>query len=179
MSPSRSQPKTIPSEPIHDERGDRILAVGLYNRVGPLVGLPLALAGIAMSLFFIITRKDSISQTLPLIDLLILATSLYALYYCLRELLLLRKRALTLTTTRLYGHDGRSVFDYPLNDIRSVTEETKKSQMSGVQTFIVVKATQGRSVRLEQLKDLAILQRAIREAREQARQNLPPAAPQA
>lgn len=170
MSQSRTKAQTIPSEPSNDERGDRILAVGQYNRLGPIIGIPLSLIGIGTSAYFLISRRDTISQTLPLIDLMILATSIFAIFYCVRELLLFRHRAVTLTTARLFGHDGRKAFDYPLNDIRSVTEETTKSQLAGTQVSILVKATGERSVRLEQLKDLKVLQQAIREAREMARQ---------
>jgi len=170
MSQSRPKPTTIPQEPIKDERGDRILAVGQYNRLGPIIGLPMSIVGMSMSVFFLMTRRDTLSQTMPLLDIIILVTSIYTFYYCARELLLFRHRRLVLTTTRLYGHDGRQPFDFPLNDIRSVTEETKKSQLTGVQTSIVIKATRERSVRLEQLKDLTTLQQVIRRAREQARE---------
>lgn len=172
MSQPRQKPTTIPREPITDERGDRILAVGQYNRLGPIIGLPLSIFGLISSIYFLTSRRDTISQTMPLLDIIIFITSAYTLYYCSRELLYFRHRFLKLTTTRLYGHDGRKPFDFPLNDIRSVTEETKKSQFTGSNTSIVVKATRERSVRLEQLKDLTVLQQAIRQARERARDQI-------
>lgn len=170
MSPSARKSKTIPAERNNDERGDRILAIGQYNLIGLIIGLPLSIVGIGASVYFLTTRSDTISQSFPMIDLMILATSIFALFYCSRELLLLRKRSLILTTTRLYGNDGRNDFDFDLNDIRSVTEESTKSMLAGEQTLLVVKATQNRSVRLNQLKDLKLLQQAIREAREKARE---------
>jgi hypothetical protein len=170
MNSAARKSLTIPSERINDERGDRILAIGQYNRLGLIIGLPLSLIGIVASIFFLITRGDTISQSMPFIDIIILATSSFAFYYCARELLLMRKRILILTTTRLYGHDGHNPFDFELNDIRSVSEEMTKSQIAGEQTHIIVKATGNRSVKLSQLKDIKLLQQAIREAREAARE---------
>lgn len=175
MSTSVKKKGTIPSEPSFDQNGERIIAVGQYNRLTPWVGLPLGLIGIGGSTYFLITRSDSLSQTMPILDVIILASSAYAIYYSIRELLLFRYRSVTLTATRLYGHDGRKAFDFPINDIRSVTEETTKSFLAGSQTQVVIKAKGEQLVKLEQLKEMKVLQQAIRETREKARQS-PPAA---
>ena len=174
MTGNVKKPATIPSEPTFDPQGERIIAIGQYYRTAPWIGLPLGLIGIGMSIWFLSTRRDTISQSMPFLDLIILASSVYAIYYSVRELLLFRYRSVTLTASRLYGHDGRQAFDFPLNDIRSVSEEITKSIFAGTQVRLVVKAKGERLVRLEQLKEMPVLQQAIREAREKARQ-LPPA----
>lgn len=173
MSERKQKQNTIPAEPKFDQNGDRILAIGQYHRIAPWVGLPLGLIGLLSSIYFLITKSDNISQSMPILDVIILASSTYAIYYSIREILLFRYRTVTLTENRLFGHDGKNAFDFPLNDIRSVSEETVKSFFAGTQIFLVIKATPERMVRLEQLKDLKLLQQAIREAREKARQ-LPP-----
>jgi hypothetical protein len=173
VSDRKPKQMTILTEIRNDPNGERILAIGQYNRIGPWVGLPMGLIGLFSSIYFLRTKSDSISQTMPFLDIIILVSSIYAIYYSIRELMLFRHRAVTLTENRLYGHDGRQAFDLPLNEIRSVSEETTKSFFAGTQTFIVIKATKERLFRLEQLKDLKLLQQAIREAREKARHTVP------
>jgi len=170
MNKPEKKQGTIPAEPIFDEQGEKIIAIGQYHRLAPWIGLPLGLIAAGSSAFFLLTRRDTVSQTMPFLDVLILVTGTYAVYYCIRELLLFRYRSVTLTASRLYGHDGRQPFDFPLNDIRSVTEETTKSMFTGTQTQLVIKAKGERLVKLEQLKELNILKTVIREAREKARQ---------
>lgn len=163
---------TIPPEPVFDSKGERIMAIGQYHRKTPWVGLFLGLIVMGSSIYFLITKRDVISQSLPWMDIVLLIGSIYTIYYSIRELMLFRFRSVTLTASRLYGHDGRAAFDMPLNDIRSVTEETTKSFFAGTQIFIVVKAKGDQSVKLEQLKEMKILEQAIQDAREKARQIL-------
>lgn len=152
--------------------GERVLTTGEYHRMAAWVSLPIGIIGLVMALWFIISGTDTISQTMPFLDILMLVTSAYAIFFAIRELFLFRRRCLTLTAERVFGHDGRQPFDVPLLDIRSVTEETTRSLFVGSQTELVIQDRSGKTVRISQLKNRESLQITIRKARDQARETI-------
>lgn len=151
---------------------ERVLTTGEYHRMAAWVSLPIGVIGMVMALWFMISGTDTISQTMPFLDILMLVTSAYAIFFAIRELFLFRRRFLTLTVKRVFGHDGKQPFDMLLLDIRSVTEETTRSLFLGSQTELVIQGRNGNTVRLSQLKNRESLQLTIRQARDQARETV-------
>ena len=83
--PDRKQAATDPNaEKLHP--GERVLTIGEYHRMAAWVSLPIGIIGIIMALWFMIKGTDTITQTMPFLDILMLVTSAYAIYFALREL---------------------------------------------------------------------------------------------
>ncbi len=170
MSGKPTNPATDYKETSAENTGDRLLASGQFQRVAAWTSLSVGAIGISMAVWFLVKRQDLVSKNVPFFDILMLVTSAYAIFFGVRELVFYKKRALTLTASRVYGHDGRRPFDIPLLEVRSVSEETTRSFFLGAQTELVILHSSGRAVRMAQLKNRENLHLAIRQARDRARE---------
>ncbi len=142
-----------------DETGDTILIEGVFNKKVFYLGVVLAILCIVVSLISLTSGKENMFAGL---DYLILASAAYALYMSVKEIILNRKRKLSVTENRVFGNTGRDSFDILVSDIVSVEQQTRKDFINGRIQYLYIKTNTNTEINIEQLKNLEKVTQVIK-----------------
>lgn len=142
-----------------DETGDTILIEGVFNKKVFYLGVVLAILCIVVSLISLTSGKENMFAGL---DYLILASAAYALYMSVKEIILNRKRKLSVTENRVFGNTGRDSFDILVSDIVSVEQQTRKDFINGRIQYLYIKTNTNSEINIEQLKNLEKVTQVIK-----------------
>lgn len=145
-----------------DEKGDTILIEGEFNKTIFIIGVVLSAFCIITSLISLTRRNETIIASF---DYIILISSAYFLALSIKEILLNRKRRISVTKNRIFGNTGSKSFDLLYSDIVSVEQKSKKNVLYGNIQYLYIKTNKNTELSLEQLRNLGKVLQVIKSKR--------------
>ncbi|MGI6123986.1 MAG: hypothetical protein ACOYIG_07310 [Acetivibrionales bacterium] len=150
------------SEKSFDEKEEKILIEGEFKKTVFIIGLVLAIFCIITSLISLYKRNDSMIAGL---DYIILISSAYFMTLSVKEILLNRKRKISVTENRMFGNTGHDSFDLLYSEIESVEQKSRRDIFYGDIHYLYIKTNTNTELKIEQLKNLEKVNQVIKSKR--------------